>query len=214
MQRPGVVMIGPSQVNGPMEVVGDAATLLGRSRHKILTHRNVIGAQYNKLVLNTLGAAASLSATEFLREGILYRPWRDAVAIPLQQESLEVLARSGVRLGRVPGVSDAYRFRRLLRLLDWPAIGPLAESAVRAAVGGKPVHFSLAADLRLGKPTEVDWINGEIVRRADAHGLPAPRNAKVVELVHELEQRGEFFSREQVISIFRQLAGSASSGKS
>jgi 2-dehydropantoate 2-reductase len=38
--------------------------------------------------------------------------------------------------------------------------------------------------------TEVDVINGAVVERAAAHGLPAPLNARVVELVHQFE-RGE-----------------------
>ncbi|RYE75771.1 MAG: 2-dehydropantoate 2-reductase, partial [Oxalobacteraceae bacterium] len=35
--------------------------------------------------------------------------------------------------------------------------------------------------------TEVDFINGHAVRKARAHGLPAPLNQAVVHAVHALE---------------------------
>jgi 2-dehydropantoate 2-reductase len=45
-------------------------------------------------------------------------------------------------------------------------------------------------DVERGALTEVDVINGAVVERAATHGLPAPFNARVVELVHQFE-RGE-----------------------
>jgi 2-dehydropantoate 2-reductase len=205
MRRAGVIMIGPGEAEGPMDVARDAAALLQRSGHKIVTNPNMLGAQYNKLVFNCLGAAASLSDSEFLRECILYRPWREAVAIPLQQEALDVLAQANMRLSPLPGGSDAWRFRRLLRMLGLPVIGPLLTAVVDRLVRRQPIYFSLGADLKRGKGTEIDWINGEIVRLARCHQFPAPRHERVVQLVHELEQRGGFFTREEVIAIFREI---------
>lgn len=42
---------------------------------------------------------------------------------------------------------------------------------------------SMADDLALGRRTEVDALCGEVVRLAARHGVPAPRNAKMVELL-------------------------------
>ena len=42
---------------------------------------------------------------------------------------------------------------------------------------------SMADDLALGRRTEVDALCGEVVRLAQAHGMQAPRNAKMVELL-------------------------------
>jgi len=45
----------------------------------------------------------------------------------------------------------------------------------------------MADDLAKGRKTEVDWINGEVLRLAAAQGKPAPVNRRLVELVREAE---------------------------
>ena len=46
---------------------------------------------------------------------------------------------------------------------------------------------SMWEDLQRGRPTEVDWLNGEIVDLARKVGVDAPLNARIVALVHEAE---------------------------
>jgi 2-dehydropantoate 2-reductase len=46
---------------------------------------------------------------------------------------------------------------------------------------------SMADDLAAGRKTEVDYINGELVRLAERLGTNAPVNRKVVELVRKAE---------------------------
>ena len=48
---------------------------------------------------------------------------------------------------------------------------------------------SMVADVEQDKPTEAGELNGEIVRLAAAHGLAAPRNAMLVELVDAMRGR-------------------------
>ena len=45
-------------------------------------------------------------------------------------------------------------------------------------------------DLELGRQTEIDWINGEVVRLGQQHGRATPVNSRLVELVREAEQGG------------------------
>ncbi|NKF23712.1 ketopantoate reductase family protein [Solimonas marina] len=45
---------------------------------------------------------------------------------------------------------------------------------------------SMMSDIAAGRPTEVDELNGEIVRHARAHGLDAPLNAALVDKVQAL----------------------------
>ncbi|KWE53084.1 hypothetical protein WL76_00065 [Burkholderia ubonensis] len=51
------------------------------------------------------------------------------------------------------------------------AIDPLARS-------------SMSDDLAARRPTEVEWINGEVVRLAAGFGASAPVNARLCALVH------------------------------
>jgi 2-dehydropantoate 2-reductase len=50
---------------------------------------------------------------------------------------------------------------------------------------------SMLEDIRHGRLTEVDYLNGYVVRRARCHGVATPLNAMVVELVHAVEQGAE-----------------------
>ena len=46
---------------------------------------------------------------------------------------------------------------------------------------------SMADDLAAGRRTEIDYINGELVRLADQLGTEAPVNRKIVELIRVAE---------------------------
>merc|ERR1712232_81443 len=48
---------------------------------------------------------------------------------------------------------------------------------------------SMAQDLMAHRvPTEIEYLNGEVVRLGEAHGVPTPVNSKLIELVHAAEQ--------------------------
>jgi 2-dehydropantoate 2-reductase len=46
---------------------------------------------------------------------------------------------------------------------------------------------SMLQDVRSGRPTEIDWINGEVVRRGRRHNVPTPVNEALLKLVEVLE---------------------------
>jgi 2-dehydropantoate 2-reductase len=50
---------------------------------------------------------------------------------------------------------------------------------------------SMSDDLAAGRTTEIDWINGEVVRLAQRLGKTAPVNQRLCELVREAEQSAE-----------------------
>jgi len=45
-------------------------------------------------------------------------------------------------------------------------------------------------DLRAGRRTEIDHIQGEIVRLAEKHGVEAPLNRRVMQLIEQAERDG------------------------
>lgn len=220
LERSGATVLGPGsaetvgRVGNPsyMAAVRRACDLLKATRLRIRAEPNIRGAQYNKLVSNVLGCAASLSASDYLGEAVLYGPWRRAVGIPLYRECLEVYRASAVQLARTPDSSDVQRFGRVLRLLERKAASGVLQPVLRRWFRRKPVYFSVYYDLLRGKPTEIDFINGEIVRLAEACGTAAPLNRTVVEMVRELGHRaaGTFFSRDEVISRFQKVGRTVS----
>jgi 2-dehydropantoate 2-reductase len=63
---------------------------------------------------------------------------------------------------------------------------------VIARFRGRPKqHTGIWRDLAVRKrSTEVPWLTGELVRRAEGRGIPAPLNTRLVEMIAEIE-RGE-----------------------
>lgn len=56
-----------------------------------------------------------------------------------------------------------------------------------------PLHYpSMHQDMTTNRPTEVDYINGAIVRLAEKHGLKAPNHSILVDLVHLKEQSRKY----------------------
>ncbi len=55
---------------------------------------------------------------------------------------------------------------------------------------GMPTQYSSTAqDLARGKPTEIDHLNGYVVRRGEALGIPTPANRALHALVKLLESK-------------------------
>ncbi len=208
MQLDGATVVGPSFDRVNVAAAQQALELLRRTGLRIEQHDNILGVRYNKLALNTVGYASCLSQSNFITEAVCHEPWRKSVGAPLVDEAIATLERAGITLARIPGRPDIYGFRRFLSRLDRPLLGPLVATAPRLIYNRKPIIYSLYQDLLHGKKTEVEHINGQIVRLAAANGGDAPCNAAVVALCHELERRGagQFWTRQQVIDRLAQCS--------
>jgi 2-dehydropantoate 2-reductase len=124
---------------------------------------NVRGSLWAKLILNC--AYNALSAITQLPYGVLVKGTgvtdmiRDVVA-----ECLAVAKAEGVE---VPGDTDA---------------------AVRGIAQSMPSQYSSTAqDLARGKLSEIDHLNGLVVRRGEALGVPTPANRVLFVMVKLLE---------------------------
>ena len=59
----------------------------------------------------------------------------------------------------------------------------LLESARKAGSAGEP---SFGQDVRKGRRTEIDYLNGYVSDMGRRSGVPTPFNDKIVEIVHDL----------------------------
>jgi 2-dehydropantoate 2-reductase len=126
---------------------------------------NVRGALWLKLILNCAYNAISAIAQRPYGENVkaegIWDVMRDVV-----DECLAVANADGVQ---VPG--DAH-------------------AAARKLVESMPSQYSSTAqDLARGKPTEIDFLNGYVVRRGQALGIPTPANRVLWALVKLLETK-------------------------
>jgi len=207
LQLGGATILGPPAEGQLTKRVDEAAQLLQRINRPELSFRvepNVLGVRYHKLAINALGYASCLSASNFIAEAITHSQWRNEIGLPLVRECRALFQQANIELEPIPGVPSLTRLERLMRLMNLPLVGPVLAFGARRLFDRKPIVFSLLQDLKRRKPTEVDFVNGEIVRLAESVGRTAPNNRLVVEMVHELERRGDatFFTRDQVLERF------------
>lgn len=139
-------------------------------------HADLRPVQWGKLLLNLNNPVNALSGLP-LRAQLLDHDLRCAFAA-LQSEALGVLDAAGIRPAQVSTLPPGL-LPHVLRLPNW-AFERLAARLLRIDAKARS---SMADDLALGRPTEIDALSGAIVRLARQHGRTAPRNEKMVELL-------------------------------
>ncbi len=143
-------------------------------------HDDILPVQWAKLLLNLNNPVNALSDLP-LRDELSQRSYRRCLAAA-QAETLALLDAAGITPAKLLAV-PMHRFPAILRLPDFLfrrlaakmlAIDPLART-------------SMWEDLEAGRTTEIDYLNGEVVRLAESLNRTAPVNAKLVELIREAE---------------------------
>jgi len=66
----------------------------------------------------------------------------------------------------------------------------------------EPLYGSILQSIMRGKPSEIDFINGEVVHLASSISTQTPLNSRIVDLVHEVERREKFFDIEKIKNEF------------
>lgn len=139
--------------------------------------------QWTKLMVNLNNAVSALSGAP-TRQLLLSPGYRRIVAAVVQ-EALEILRVAGIRPARLRKVPIGL-MPRILRLPT-----PLVRLVTRAQMKVDPeARSSMWEDLTRRRTTEVDFLNGEILRLARQVGAEAPINARIVRLVRRAEAAG------------------------
>lgn len=139
--------------------------------------------QWGKLLLN-LNNPINALANIPLKAELEQRAFRQCLAA-LIEEALAVLKQAGIRPARVTPLPAAL----LVPLLRLPngLFRLIAGSMLKI---DPEARSSMWEDLQAGRQTEVDYINGAVVQLAREHGMRAPRNQKIIELIRQAEQHG------------------------
>ena len=145
---------------------------------------NIMGALYSKLMINacinSLGAITGVTLGELLA----VRKIR-SVFIALMQEALSVAEAMRIRVEPTTGGKlDYYAFLSGNSLPQ-----QFKRHLVIRIIGFKyrRIRSSSLQSLERGRPTEIDYLNGYICRRAADHAIPVPTNQAVVAMIKEIE---------------------------
>lgn len=156
---------------------------------------NFEGARWTKLIINqvnALPAITGLSVQQVIDDPAL----REALSISMQEAARVGLA-LGVHFDEVNQVTHA----ALVRLAGSPpAEADFVALQLRAYLGEVPNPGSTLQSIRRGQASEIDYLNGAIVSAGRDAGVPTPVNARLVELVHEVERSGRFLTPGDVIA--------------
>jgi len=75
---------------------------------------------------------------------------------------------------------------------------------IMSGLSKEPLYGSILQSIKRGRPSEIDYLNGEFVRIAAAGGSNAGLNETLVRLVHDVERSGRFLAKEELL---RETAG-------
>jgi len=141
------------------------ATLFERASVPCRVSENVEGELWMKMIINcTYNPVSALGRAQYYRAA--RNRWTRAVMVKVIEEAVGVARASGVRLPEVNMVETVLK---------------IAESMAYAT-------SSTAQDLARGKRTEIDSLNGYLVRRGAELGIPTPVNQTLHALVKLLEE--------------------------
>lgn len=136
--------------------------------------------QTGKLLLNLNNAICALSGVS-IATSVRTRDLRRCFAASMR-EGLRIYAAAGERpatIGKLPP-------RLIARLLPLPDAVVLRVAKSLITIDPR-ARSSTLQDLEAGKRTEIESLNGELVRLAAAAGAPCPINRWIVDEVHRLE---------------------------
>jgi 2-dehydropantoate 2-reductase len=159
---------------------------------------NFAGAQWTKLVINqinALPAITGMSAQEVIAHAGLRR-----IMTASMRENVRIGLASRIYFESLQGLSHrGLRFFAGLPL--W--LGQGLPWLMGKRIGETPNPGSTLQSIRRGQATEIDYLNGAVVRAARALGASAPVNSALVDLVHEVEERRSFFTPAEVVARVR-----------
>lgn len=117
------------------------------------------------------------------------------LSILLLREGVDIVKEAKIELTSLP----QFPVDRILGLSAMPidqAAGIINKTLT--TLSKEPLYGSILQSIMRKKPSEIDFINGEVTHLAKSIGLESPLNRKVVNLVHKVEQEGKFFSSQEV----------------
>src|SRR5262249_38072305 len=144
-------------------------------------HRDMTDVLWGKLIFNLNNAINALAGIPLAAE-LADRRWRRVLAAQID-EALAVLRARDIRPGVVEGVPP-WAIPVILRLPDW-----LFRLVARRMLAIDPqARSSMWEDLLRGRTTEVDYLQGAILKLAKPIGAATPMTERIMRLIKDAEE--------------------------
>ena len=173
---------------------GTCGKLLNQAVPTKITN-NIEGAHWAKLLVNNLANGLEAMTGLPIRD-CMRQPGLRKISVLALKEGARAVEKAGIHLEPLPGVpAPALPF--IIRL---PA--SISGWVIGSSLGTLKTLSSTLQSLRRGRPTEIDYLNGEISRLGQKVGMETPYNSTIVNLVKEVEKQGRFFPAEEIVRRF------------
>lgn len=160
----------------------DLIAAFNQANLPITVHKDLTGVQWGKLIMNLNNAVNALSGVPLLDQ--LNNSEYRKVMTQVIAEALAVMKLAGIKPARTGKVTPKL-MPYILSLPNW-----LFKRVASATLKIDPkARSSMYEDFVLRRNTEIAFLNGEIVSLAKQHGMDAPVNQAIVELVIEAQEK-------------------------
>jgi len=161
---------------------------------------DIKGMKYLKIFVNAnncLPAIIGKSMQEVFSDLAISR-----ISIAIWKEAFEIIDKLDIDLVSLPG----FPTENITNLTSMQA-DRAAEvfSGLMNNLSKEPVYGSILQSIMRGKLSEIDYINGEFVRLAQENNMLSPINKILVDMVHEVEKSGRFFSKDDLIQRLKEF---------
>lgn len=169
----------------PDEFIGLLAEIMS-SIVPVRTTDNITGHLYSKLIINSCITSLGVICGLFLGKMLSIKKVRK-LFIEIIREAIDVTDAMNIRVEVFGGKLNFYDF-----LDGYSLPGRFKRHLILMLIGFKyrKLKSSSLQSLRRGRPTEIDFLNGYIVRKGQAIGVPVPVNTAIVNMIHEIENAG------------------------
>lgn len=164
--------------------IAPLAAALEASGQGVKRSEEILGDQWAKMIVNLNNGLNTLTGGT-LREGLLQRDYRRTLAACVE-EAMEIAAKNNVTVGNFNGRSPA----ALMKTLRLPDVAYRVIMQTIVKIDAK-ARSSMLDDLEAGRVSEIGYLQGEIVNRAEKIGLSAPKNAAILAAVKTAFSKGK-----------------------
>lgn len=165
-----------------------------------LISEDILGMKYLKIFVNAnncIPAILGVSMQEAFSDLEI-----SSISQDIWKEGFDIICKAGINLVSLPG----FPLENVTKMVCMPGFeAAKIFSGTMTKLSKDPLYGSILQSIKRGRRSEIDYINGEFLRLAQEHGLAAPLNKKLVDMVHEVEQTNKFFTKEELLDGTRGL---------
>ncbi len=143
---------------------------------------NIIGDRWTKLLITvSLTGVGTIAGLTY--GGVIDNEAARKVALTVITETYDVGIAAGVKFADLMGVSPSIVLVR--NKADFDNASKLMDFAFAKH---RPTKPSMWQDIEKGRKTEVDFVNGYVVRKGKEVGMKTPANEMVTKIIKEIEE--------------------------